>query len=133
MFQDLEVYRTGDLSSPHPTKSYHWRPKGCIDEIVILSLENSYSHGPMEHAAQSCSGVVAAIGVGQMKPTLGLSIELGLMRFCMRYNTLCNVPSTPCRQIGRAWNAYSRIASCGHILANLYCALRKVLSVGKKC
>lgn len=71
MFQDLDVYRTGALSSLHPTKSYHWRPRGCIDEIVILSLEKSYSHGPMEHAARSCPGVAAAIGVGQMKPTLG--------------------------------------------------------------
>lgn len=75
-FPELEVYKTGDLFSPHPTKPYHWRPEGRIDEIVILSLGNSVNPGPTEQAARSCPGVAAAVGIGQMKQALGLLIEL---------------------------------------------------------
>lgn len=76
LFPELQVYKTGDLFSPHPTKPHHWRPEGRIDDIVTLSLGNSVNPGPTEQAAQSCPGVAAAIGIGEMKPTLGLLIEL---------------------------------------------------------
>jgi len=74
-FPDIDVYRTKDLYSQHPTNPNLWKYYGRQDDVIVLSNGEKFNPVTMEVIIATHPLVSRAVVVGQAKFQAGLLIE----------------------------------------------------------
>lgn len=74
-YENLIVFRTHDLYSPHPTIKDAWRYMGRADDIITLSNGEKINPIPMEKIIVEHESVKSALVVGEGRFQTGLLVE----------------------------------------------------------
>ncbi|EHL01557.1 putative Linear gramicidin synthase subunit D [Glarea lozoyensis 74030] len=76
LFPELQVYKTRDLYTPHPSKPDLWIYKGRADDIIVFLTGEKTNPTTFEHHISSHPEVKAALVIGTRRFQAGLLIEL---------------------------------------------------------
>ncbi|KAH8799065.1 putative linear gramicidin synthase subunit D [Xylogone sp. PMI_703] len=76
LYPDVPVFNTGDLFSPHPTKSDLWIYRGRLDDIIVFSTGEKTNPIAMENHIATHPGVKSALVVGHQRFQAALIVEL---------------------------------------------------------
>ncbi|KAJ5947051.1 acetyl-CoA synthetase-like protein [Penicillium verhagenii] len=74
-FPDIEVYRTKDVYTRHPTKNYLWKFDGRIDDVIVLSNGEKFNPTTMETIIEGHELIAKAIVIGQSRFQASLLVE----------------------------------------------------------
>ena len=75
-FPDIKEWRTGDLFTPHPTKTGLWRFHARVDDLILLSNGHKINPAVMESALSAHPMLSGAIVVGTGKSQPAILLEL---------------------------------------------------------
>jgi len=70
-----DAYATGDLLTPHPTKSGYWKVFGRADDQIILSNGEKANPSPLENMLTQDSRIQSAVIFGRGRSQTGAIIE----------------------------------------------------------
>ena len=74
-FPDIQIWRTGDLFKPHPSKADLWSFYGRTDDIIVMSNSFNFNPSPMEQIVQNDPNLTGALIFGQGKAQAALLVE----------------------------------------------------------
>ncbi|KAK4863281.1 hypothetical protein LT330_002059 [Penicillium expansum] len=74
-YPDINVYRTNDLYTPHPTNPHLWKFYGRKDDVIVLSNGEKFTPVGMETIIEGHPLVRKAVIVGQSRFQAGLLVE----------------------------------------------------------
>ncbi|KAJ5760131.1 hypothetical protein N7520_007287 [Penicillium odoratum] len=74
-FPDIDVYRTKDVYTQHPTKPCLWKFNGRIDDVIVLSNGEKFNPTTMETIIEGHALIAKAIVIGQSRFQASLLVE----------------------------------------------------------